>query len=136
MPFHARNLAWYGNPLGEHRWEDGGDQIISSWHPALLASNVMRHATLHLLGPWPEVNQQLLRAVNAWHDWAGVDVNDRRTTLWTLTFDPEYAPDVETSAGAPARPIFNCYYHRHNAQEEHRLLQSCRPRLPFKHTAE
>lgn len=100
-PFFVRNQAWYGTPLGEHRAEDGGAQANEAMSPALLASNALRHATLHVLGPWESWNAAWLRFVRRAHDALGADLEDRRTTLWVLKFKPTYKPADETSAGAP-----------------------------------
>lgn len=105
-PFLARNQAWYGRPLGEHRAEDGGAQANEAMSPALLASNVVRHASLHLTEPSTGWNDALFRAVRCVHDWLGVDVNDARTTLWVLKYRADYAPATETVAGAPAHFVF------------------------------
>lgn len=101
-PFFLRNQAWYGSPLGEHRAEDGGAQANEALSPGLLASNALRHATLHLVGPSEALNRAWLAAVARAHSLLGVDENDPRTTLWVLKFRPDYAPAAETVAGAPA----------------------------------
>lgn len=101
-PFLMRNQAWYGKPLGEHRAEDGGAQSNEAMSPALLASNVVRHASLHLTAPGRAWNEALFRAVHRVHSWLAVDVNEPRTTLWVLKYRPDYAPATETVAGAPA----------------------------------
>ncbi|MCS6245269.1 MAG: hypothetical protein H2172_15660 [Opitutus sp.] len=100
-PFHLRNIAYYGTPLGLHRAEDGGAQANAACSPALGTSNLLRHATVHLLLPWPAWNETLLAGVRDAHRILGVDAEDRRTTLWTLSFDPVYHPDWESQAGAP-----------------------------------
>jgi len=102
LPFHARNLAWYGTPLGRHRAEDGGALMVEAMGPRLFASNALRHASLHLASPWRAWNEAWLGFVARAHRVLGVDENDRRTTLWVLRFEPSYAPDDETIAGAPA----------------------------------
>lgn len=100
-PFHARNLAWYGTPLGRHRAEDGGQQAAEAFGPRLFVSNAVRQASLHVVSPAPAWNNAVISAVRAVHRWLGIDVDDRRTTLWILTFDAPYLPDDETIAGAP-----------------------------------
>ncbi len=100
-PFHLRNLAWYGTPLGEHRGEDGGALRVEAMGPRFFASNVLRHASQHVMSPWTGWNAAWLRGVERAHAAMGVDVNDRRTTLWILNFGPTYAPADETLAGAP-----------------------------------
>ena len=101
-PFHLRNLAYYGTPLGQHRAEDGGAQANTACTPALIASNLLRHATVHLLLPWPHWNETWLAGVSAVHRFLDVDPSDRRITLWTITFDPVYHSERESEAGAPA----------------------------------
>ncbi|MEY4487525.1 MAG: hypothetical protein RIQ79_33 [Verrucomicrobiota bacterium] len=100
-PFHGRNLMGAGSLLGEHRAEDGGAQVNEAMSPALLGSNLLRHATLHLLGPSETANAAWMRWVKAYHDATGLGLSDRRITLWTTEFAPAYAPQVETLAGAP-----------------------------------
>lgn len=104
-PFHLRNQAWYGSPLGQHRSEDGGAQTNEAMGPRLLASNILRHATLHLLGPVPEWNEAWVNIVKMAHEWMGADLNDPRVTLWVLKFSPDYSPAAEMVAGAPAHFI-------------------------------
>lgn len=101
-PFFARNLSWYGTPLGVHRAEDGGHQQNALFTPAALASNITRHATLHLSSPWPAWNQGLVVAATNVHRMLGLDYNDPRTTLWEQEYSIAYSPKVETLAGAPA----------------------------------
>lgn len=105
-PFHLRNLAWYGTPLGRHRAEDGGALMVEAMGPGLFASNVLRHASQHVMSPWSSWNAAWLRGVGRAHEAMGVDVNDRRTTLWILNFGPVYAPADETLAGAPLHLVF------------------------------
>lgn len=102
-PFHARVLNATGSLLGEHRAEDGGGQMNEAMSPALLGSSVLRQATLHLLGPNEACNAIWLGVVQRYHRLAGLDVNDRRVTLWTMEFNPRYAPRLETIAGAPVQ---------------------------------
>lgn len=100
-PFHARNLAWYGRPLGEHRAEDGGALAAEAFGPRVFASGVLRHASVHLVSPSPGWNARWLGFVQRMHRRLGVDPEDRRTTLWILPFRVDYAPDDESTAGAP-----------------------------------
>lgn len=104
-PFHLRNVAWYGTPLGRHRAEDGGALMVEAMGPRLFASNVLRHTSQHVMAPWPGWNAAWLRGVGRAHDAMGVDVNDRRTTLWILNFGPSYVPADETLAGAPVHLV-------------------------------
>jgi hypothetical protein len=101
-PFHLRNIAYYGTPLGQHRAEDGGAQANTACTPELIASNLLRHATVHLLLPWPAWNDAWMEGVLDAHRFLGVDPSDRRTTLWTLKFSLVYHPEREPEAGAPA----------------------------------
>ena len=100
-PFHLRNIAYYGTPLGQHRAEDGGAQANTACTPPLVVSNLLRHATVHLLLPWPWWNDTWVAGVRTAHCILDVDLADRRTTLWTLPFDPVYHPERESEAGAP-----------------------------------
>jgi len=104
-PFHLRNLVYYGTPLGLHRAEEGGAQSNTACTPALMASNLLRHATVHVLLPWPVWNETWLAGVRAAHRFLDVELSDRRITLWTITFDPVYHPERESEAGAPAHFI-------------------------------
>ncbi len=103
-PFFARNFAWYGTPLGVHRAEDGGGQTNDAATPALIASNALRNAALHLSLPSPAWNAALDRAERAAHGALGVSPDDPRSTLWTpvLKFAVTWEPSAETVAGAPA----------------------------------
>src|SRR6185436_6701780 len=98
------NLAWYGTPLGIHRPEDGGGQSNEAVTPALVASNALRNASLHLSLPWPAWNAGLDRAVRTAHAALGVSPDDPRNTLWTavLRFSVGWEPAAEAVAGAPA----------------------------------
>jgi hypothetical protein len=100
-PFHGRNVMGAGSLLGEHRAEDGGGQVNEAMSPVLLGSNLLRHATLHLLGPSETANAVWMGWVRAYHDANDLGLSDRRITLWTTEFAPVYAPQVETLAGAP-----------------------------------
>ena len=100
-PFFARNLAWYGAPLGVQHAEDGGEQTNAAVTPAIIASNALRAAASHLAGPWSGWNAAVDRAVRAAHGWLGVPVDDPRSTLWILKFSVEWWPRAEMVAGAP-----------------------------------
>lgn len=102
-PHAWRNFEWYGTPLGVHRAEDGGAQALElhSWRS--LASNAVRNATLHLATPSAAFNRKFFSAVARMHDWLGLDVDDRRTTLWVLRYGVAWGPRDEMVAGAPAQ---------------------------------
>ncbi|PTX95544.1 glycosyltransferase family 39 protein [Opitutus sp. ER46] len=104
-PLFARNLAWYGTPLGVHRSDEGGQQANAAFGPAILASNVLRQTTLHLAGPDPAWNQRLERAVRAAHQWLGVSADDPRTTLWVGRYSVTYGAGSESKSGAPAHLV-------------------------------
>ncbi len=104
-PFFIRNLAWYGAPLGVHRAEDGGQQANSRVGPGVVASNLLRNATLHLAGPFPGWNEALEAWVREAHRGWGLDVDDPETTLWVTKYQVGYAPDAETEAGAPVQAL-------------------------------
>lgn len=105
-PFHARNLAWYGTPLGRHRAEDGGALAMETFAPAAIASNALRHASLHLVSPSATWNARWEHLVRRAHEELGLAPNDPRTTLWNLPVEISYAPDNETTAGAPVHFLF------------------------------
>ncbi len=101
---HAwRNIEWYGTPLGVHRAEDGGAQGLELRTWQSVASNALRNATLHLTTPSPLINRKVCSVVVRLHDWLGLDVNDRRTTLWVLRYGVAWGPRDEMVAGAPAQ---------------------------------
>lgn len=104
-PFFARNVAWYGTPLGMHRAEDGGQQANARVDPGVVASNLLRNATLHLAGPFPGWNERLEGAVRAVHGVLGLDADDPATTLWITKYDVAYSPGEETEAGAPVQAL-------------------------------
>lgn len=101
-PFHARNLIGTGTFLGEHKAEDGGGQINEAMSPALLGSNLLRQASLHLPGPVLGLDAVWLSMVQRYHQAVGIDSSDPRVTLWITRFSASYDPQVETLAGAPA----------------------------------
>jgi hypothetical protein len=105
VPHAARNLEWYGTPLGQQPAGQGGGQANENVSPGVLASNLLRSATLHLAGPSTGWNDRLQRAVESTHRWMGQDPNDRRTTLWFLQYGVEWGPEHEAIAGAPAQFI-------------------------------
>ena len=74
-PHAWRNQAWYGTPLGVHRWEDGGAQGNEVFGASSVASNLVRNAALHVVTPWPEFNRRLLSAITGVHGWLGIDVS-------------------------------------------------------------
>ena len=100
-PFYARNLAWYHTPLGIHTAEEGGDQTNDAHTPAIVLSNALRNATLHLAASSPAWNQLLERTVRAAHRWLGLSEDDPRSTLWITRYGVDYYPWDETAAGAP-----------------------------------
>jgi Dolichyl-phosphate-mannose-protein mannosyltransferase len=100
-PFFEKKFYWYGNPLGEHRAEDGGHQMNEMFTPAVVASNALRNATLHMAAPWPGWNQWLEEKVSRAHAVLNLPESDRRTTCWGSEFSVHYAPGSETTAGAP-----------------------------------
>ncbi len=100
-PHAWRNIAWYGTPLGVHRAEDGGAQALELYSWRSVASNAVRNATLHLATPSAAINQKIYSAVSQMHDWLGLGVNDRRTTLWVLHYGVAWGPRDEMVAGAP-----------------------------------
>lgn len=104
-PFFARNLAWYGTPLGTHRAEDGGQQANARIAPGVVVSNLLRNATLHLAAPFPGWNTALERAVRGAHEKLGLNADDPETTLWITKYGVVYAPGDETDAGAPVQAV-------------------------------
>ncbi len=100
-PFFARNLAWFGAPLGEQQASEGGDQANAAVTPGIVVSNALRNSALHLSAPWPAWNAALDRGVRAAHGALGLEVNDPRSTLWVTKFSVSYDPRAETAVGAP-----------------------------------
>lgn len=100
-PHAARNHAWFGTPMGIHRAEAGGAQQNERFTAAALASNVVRHATLHLAGPVGAVNAGLAEGVERFHAAIGQTTDDTRTTLWNLKYGIVWGPAQEAVAGAP-----------------------------------
>lgn len=100
-PFFARNFAWYGSPLGEHRAEEGGEQQNTAFSPAIAGSNLLRNATLHLALPGGGLNATLEKGVLVAHRWLSLSPEDSRTTLWGSAYRVTYQPGEETRAGAP-----------------------------------
>lgn len=99
-PFFARNIAWYGSPLGKHAAEDGGEQANTVRKPWVIASNGLRLASQHFALPSERWNQGLEGLVRKAHAWADIDVEDKRTTLWVLPYTVVYHPSEESYAGA------------------------------------
>jgi hypothetical protein len=102
-PFFARNVAWYGTPLGIHRAEDGGQQANEAVTPAIVLSNGIRNTAVQLAMPSREWNEKLKRGVEALHRRLGISVQDPRNTLWVLGFDIAYLPGDETRTTAPVQ---------------------------------
>jgi hypothetical protein len=75
----TRNMLLYQYPLGVpslaslHR-----NELLS---PEGLASNTLKHASIHAATPWPEVNDFIYRGVVKAHLLMGVDPNDERSTV-------------------------------------------------------
>ncbi len=76
-PHLIRNRQTYGSFLQPDQFEIHSNQIRT---PAAVGSNLLRNAALHASTPVPEVNKAVFLAVAKYHEWAGLDLNDPRTT--------------------------------------------------------
>jgi len=82
---YARNLAWFGTPLGLGR--DGPFVYTNDRHGALpILSVAVRNLAMQASTPWPRVNAGVTSAVERLHTWAGLDVNDPATTWYQTRF--------------------------------------------------
>src|SRR5262249_10818477 len=69
---YARNLAWYGAPLGPGR--DGPYQYTNEHHgPLAVLSVAVRNLAVHAATPWPPVNERATSAIERLHRRAGLD---------------------------------------------------------------
>lgn len=85
-PFFIRNVGWYGPLLGQQVAENGGQQANTEITPAVVVSNALRNAALHLSSPWAGWNRVVDHAVRSAHAHIGMELNDPRCTYWTTTF--------------------------------------------------
>jgi hypothetical protein len=82
---YARNIAWYGAPLGPGR--DGPFVYANERHDLLpVLSVVVRNLAVHAATPWPSVNAWMTRLVERTHVRVGVDANDPLTTWHETQF--------------------------------------------------
>lgn len=77
---YSRDAATFGSPTGPVV-ECGGSKYtndVYGFRP--MFSNMLRSVALHLVGPFPGINDNLYGVVNLPHKLIGWDVNDPRTT--------------------------------------------------------
>lgn len=77
-PYFARNLEVYGHPLADPDFQKHGS--LEQVTPALVLSNVVRHAAFQFGTPSKELNDLLMRSVVRVHDLIGADPFDRRSS--------------------------------------------------------
>jgi hypothetical protein len=84
-PHYIRNLDTFGFPLGPRNlgspMDVDGSLTNETFSPAILISNLIRNVALHGT-PLPRFNSLVETAIERWHTWLGVDVNDPRSTLY------------------------------------------------------
>jgi len=77
--YFGRNLAIYGNPTGH------GDKVSSARNEIMdlrvLASNLLRNASLHAGTPSPHANRIIYKAMIKLHLLMGLDITDPRTSV-------------------------------------------------------
>jgi len=97
-PHYWRNVGVFGHPLG--------DRALTALHQnegrsvRVLASNVVRNASLHAATPIPSVNETIRGHVETLHSTIGLATSDRRTTFLGAPFSITFALH-EDWAGAP-----------------------------------
>jgi 4-amino-4-deoxy-L-arabinose transferase-like glycosyltransferase len=89
LPHFVRNYDLYGSPIGPARpWEDSvrfSNLTTEAYSLPIFISNVVRHTALHLVTPFPALNQAVEGAIRDWHARLGLDVDDQRST-WSVSF--------------------------------------------------
>jgi hypothetical protein len=76
----ARNLTWFGTPLGPGGEGQGYEYANRRFGVDVLASNLLRNVAIHLETPRPVWNRTIESAVEAAHRWMGVALDDPATT--------------------------------------------------------
>ncbi len=95
----TRNYAVYGSLLGVPEQVTEHSNELHTWQG--LASNLLRHASIHAGTPWPDFNRLLYRGILKAHLLMGVDPNDPRTTS-AGTWDIRRPTTEEATAGNSA----------------------------------
>ena len=97
-PHYSRNVEVFGHPLGDRALIALHQNDVRSVR--VLASNVIRNASLHVATPIRPVNEAIRRGIEALHSTTGLGTSDRRTTFLeaplSVTFEVH-----EDWAGAP-----------------------------------
>ncbi len=78
LPTYARNMRTFGHPLGPSAARESLGNAVHG--PGALGSNIVRNLAIHLRTPVPRWNLRITHAVQRMHEWAGLDVQDPRTT--------------------------------------------------------
>jgi hypothetical protein len=97
-PYYWRNVRVFGDPLGDRALIALHQNDIRSVR--VLASNVIRNASLHMATPIPQVNEAIRRGMEALHSATGLGTSDRRTTFLEAPLSVVFALH-EDWAGAP-----------------------------------
>jgi hypothetical protein len=82
---YARNLKWFGAPLGPGR---DGPFVYANERIGILPtlSVAARNVALQIATPWPRVNASLTAATTVLHKWARLSVDDPATTWYGTRF--------------------------------------------------
>ncbi len=97
-PHYARNFRVFGSPLGDRALIELHQNDIRSLR--VLASNLVRNASLHVATPIPHVNEGIRRTIESLHSAIGLGTSDGRTTFLGAPLSVTFALH-EDWAGAP-----------------------------------
>jgi len=97
-PHYSRNFRVFGSPLGDRALIELHQNDARSVR--VLASNLIRNASLHVATPIPHVNEGIRRAIEALHSAIGLGTSDGRTTFLGAPLSVTFALH-EDWAGAP-----------------------------------
>jgi hypothetical protein len=100
----GRNLATYGNPLGSAGKVDTHSNEI--FNGVVIASNLIRNASLHAGTPWPAVNDIVYRGAIWIHLKLGASLTDPRTSVHQDFRIHKPAPD-EARSGNPLHAVIS-----------------------------
>ena len=97
---YARNLDLYGSPLGPGAEGAGLEYNNQRIEVAVLASNLLRNAGLHM-GTSEPLSRAAERSINALHTLLGISPNDPATTWPGTSFQVQRQSMNEDNAGNP-----------------------------------